>query len=243
VKVSRLLQADRLSFESRDVTETRKTNAYIKHPYICTMNFGHAAVLLMLNSGRSLGDIMNDLSEAATFRTEWKENAGEIRRIFCRDIGLSSLNLIEATRSAHNDIRLPNVTWNTRSFCLIDFDNCTMQVHGCNILSGIDTNTQVGLMLFTVAQIAMIVWELDCNGSVEEIRSCRSFFLGSDPSPSQWPKFREWLESRPSLKFLFSDFEWEPTIHANLKADIREWTKSDFILVLIDMLQIPAARP
>ena len=136
---------------------------------------------MLSNSGRNLFDIMTDSSEAKTFRTEWKKNTNDIRRIFCRDIGLSALNMIKATVGAHKDIRLPSITWDTQqpSFCLIDFDNCTRQVHSCNVLAGIETDPRVGLMLVTVAQIALVVWELDCENARDELNLCRTYVFAS----------------------------------------------------------------
>jgi hypothetical protein len=110
------LQADskRLSSESGDVNDAGSTKMYVKHPYICVMTFAQAGLLLMWNWGPSLYEIIKVESEAATFRSGWR-NDPVVRINFFQDIGLSALNLIEANQMAHNDsdIRLPNIVWNS----------------------------------------------------------------------------------------------------------------------------------
>jgi hypothetical protein len=245
ISLDPLLQASSvlLSSKSRDLEIKELSYAYIKHPYICVMTFAHAALLLMWNWGPSLHDIMEVPSEAAALREEWSKNPG-VRRNFFTDIGLSALNLIETTPWAHNDIRLPNITWNSKhkSFCLIDFDNCTEQVVKCNILGGIDPSTQVGLMIFTVVQIALVVWDLDRDDAREELSSCRKLLFGSDSARLlTLPKLKEWIETKSTLNRVFSSTMELPVtaeIHPVLKVNIREWGKEEFMLVLSDTLQI-----
>ena len=134
-----LLQVDLLSSESSDLNKSKKFNAYIKHPYLCVMDFEYAALILMRIPGRSLDEILKVKIDAARLREKWRKDAS-VRRISCQDVGLSALNLIETTNWAHSDIRNPIITWNseTNSFCLINFDSCTKQVKECTILRGID---------------------------------------------------------------------------------------------------------
>ena len=87
-------------------------------------------------------------------------------------------------------------------------------------------------MICTVAQIAMVVWELDSKDAGTEIGLCNTFFFGSDPE-SELPKFRKWIRSRSSLNRIFS-----AKVPSKLSADIHQWTKLEFIEVMREMLRI-----
>jgi hypothetical protein len=137
---------------------------YIKHPYIGIISASaHGKIAVMTYTGLSL-------DRNAKVKSEWLSNA-DLRNAFLEDVGHCALNLVEFLRLCHNDIRLANITYDGKRFCLIDFENSrearAPTFAKSPVLNGIvgENREAARMMMLSIAQIALVVFALDTKES------------------------------------------------------------------------------
>ena len=202
----------------------------IVHPYLGTMliDWMHP-LLVMRDMGCSLTEALLD----PAFRLSWRSNQ-ELRRRFLVEVGMSALNLVRICNLCHNDIRLSNIAVRDPTsataasagmargvdnlFCLLDFDMSRTSVPtdalNSRMLSGLEFCIVGTLMMYTVAQIALVVYKMDTltEAGDDEAESggeggfdtadLRTFWLKDDANCTSLHssgKFESWLSSRPPL--------------------------------------------
>ena len=207
---SRAAVQNEMAERQKEINHLKGTTV-IKHPYIGVLHFCFSyhehPLLIMRDMGVSLTDAMRN----ATFLSRWR-GCPELRRRFAADIGESALNLAETPMLSlcHNDIRAPNIAVKDgASFCLLDFDLADGRVPrgatSCPVLLGIDNHPDL-FMMFSVAQIALVVFALDVDAPRGAVEQLRRFWLldipllwhADTPRPSgpDIPEFDAWLESK-----------------------------------------------
>ena len=223
----------------------------IFHPYLGTVRIdtGHP-LLIMRDMGRSLLKAVEDRE----FLISWREES-KVRRKFFVEVCMSGLNIVKICNVCHNDIRLANITVRTsrgaasmaadeadieadNMFCLIDFDmsdeDVTLHARRSRVLMGLERRRTQSLMMYTVAQIALVVFKLDSlsehtgagadhaesqgdKGDLD-MMSVRRFWLteeGLNETTNSFGKFDVWLRSR-ELKDIFPDVPGTRSVECGL---------------------------
>ena len=186
----------------RHTQDTLSDVCLIKHPYIGRITYGinsslHS-ILVMVDSGPTLATMMRD----ERFMIGWSESS--FREAFLTDVGYSALNL-EELELCHNDIRPPNITVQGGRFCLIDFDN-SRQSPAFGDSPVLDTLTDEGdrRMMFSVAQIGLVVYSIHLHGSLstkdngpnkDALRNVTKWFYGVKPV-GDIDHFQRWASER-----------------------------------------------
>uniref|UniRef100_A0A7S0N5M7 Protein kinase domain-containing protein n=1 Tax=Cryptomonas curvata TaxID=233186 RepID=A0A7S0N5M7_9CRYP len=210
----------------------------IKHPYIAVMTTAAVHPFLIM---RDVGTTLNVMIARSDFLAKWKTST-DFRLKFQDDVGLSALNLVEELMLCHNDIRLPNIAVKDDAFCLIDFDNSRSDVPSDARQSRILLRYP-GLaspernMMYTVGQIAMIVFALDTDTQAAELNDVRVHWLISNPSrPTSkqqriLARFDAWVKSKGKLmEIVFFKTALPPALGGNSD------DKSFFVRILNSML-------
>eukprot|EP00291_Cryptomonas_curvata_P023470 CAMPEP_0172169808 /NCGR_PEP_ID=MMETSP1050-20130122/10912_1 /TAXON_ID=233186 /ORGANISM="Cryptomonas curvata, Strain CCAP979/52" /LENGTH=488 /DNA_ID=CAMNT_0012840909 /DNA_START=802 /DNA_END=2268 /DNA_ORIENTATION=+ len=210
----------------------------IKHPYIAVVIFAAVHPFLIM---RDVGTTLNVMIARSDFLAKWKTST-DFRLKFQDDVGLSALNLVEELMLCHNDIRLPNIAVKDDAFCLIDFDNSRSDVPSDARQSRILLRYP-GLaspernMMYTVGQIAMIVFALDTDTQAAELNDVRVHWLISNPSrPTSkqqriLARFDAWVKSKGKLmEIVFFKTALPPALGGNSD------DKSFFVRILNSML-------
>ena len=134
----------------------------VKHPYVCCVQVGLHSLFIMHDMGPDLAQVMKSPSRKP-FLDLWCKP--EFRRIFYDDVAVSALNLVERHGRVHNDVRKANISIHEmKSFCLLDYDMASRSVRADALDSLVLINQPEGTdngMAFTVAQIALVAWELE----------------------------------------------------------------------------------
>jgi hypothetical protein len=178
----------------------------IKHPYIAVLIFAAVHPFLIM---RDVGTTLNVMIARSDFLAKWKSST-DFRRKFRDDVGLSALNLVEELMLCHNDIRLPNIAVKDNAFCLIDFDNSRSDVPSDARQSRIllrypGRASPERNMMYTIGQIAMVVFALDTNTQAAELNDVHNHWLISNPSiPTSkqrrnLARFDAWVKSKGTL--------------------------------------------
>ena len=193
----------------------------IKHPYLGVVMFDQKhPLIVMRNMGTSIWEEMNDNN----FQVRWR-NSPQLRRVFAKDVGESALNLVDTLHMCHNDIRPPNIMISAKgdSFCLIDFDMSAKVVIRPNapVMKHFDSkSSDSALRMFSVVQIALVVFQLDSNPTNDDFLAVCSFWLDAKPRVKKHnpPIFSDWVKSKgPLVQAVFSDVR--PTIPMDSKDD------------------------
>jgi serine/threonine protein kinase len=193
----------------------------IKHPYLGVIMFDQKhPLIVMRNVGTSIWDEMKDNN----LQLKWRNNP-QLRRVFAKDIGESALNLVDTLHMCHNDIRPPNImiSANGDSFCLIDFDMSANEVIRTNapVMKHFDVkSSDSALRMFSVVQIALVVFELDSNPTDDDFLAVCNFWLDAKPGAKKHnpPIFSNWVKSKgPLVEAIFSDVQ--PTVPMDSKDD------------------------
>ena len=181
----------------------------IKHPYLGVITYdAKHPVIVMRDMGISVSEEINNNN----LQVRWRINQ-QLRRTFAKDVGESALNLVDSMNLCHNDIRAPNIMISVKgdSFCLIDFDMSSTSVSQptARVLKHIDpVSSKPALMMFSIAQIALVVFQLDSNSTNVDVSDVRSFWLEENPQGKQWDLaiFEDWVKSKgPLVQAVFSD--------------------------------------
>ena len=174
----------------------------IKHPYVGVLKFDQRHPLIVM---RDVGNSMIEEIEDHDLRARWRSNSG-LRQNFAKDVGESALNMIEdsSLMLCHNDIWPANIAVNGDSFCLIDFDMSTKVVSPitARVLQHLRSKyTSDASMLFTIAQIALVVFELDSDATPLEVSDVRKYWLADNPfcRKSKLDKFELWVKRKGKL--------------------------------------------
>ena len=188
------------SLPNADATASIDASCVIKHPYIGYLisHLGVLATIIVMNdTGPTLREQMKD----ASFRSRW-ESEINLRKAFYADVGMSALNLVEAVRLGHEDIRPPNITVKGNSFHLIDFDNCSLETRFSKspLIVGVES-ILTKLMIISVAQIAFVVFELEHEGPIRAIWD--KWLMGVRFGPLKTTSFNNWV-SDTGLEPLFT---------------------------------------
>ena len=168
----------------------------IKHPYLGTVVVdGKHPIIVMRDVGPSLESVALDIK----FRAKWKE-CRDLRSRFSEEVGESALSLVEKMRLCHNDIRTPNIAVQGESFCLIDFDMSRYEVASpqSRVLNRFRRkNSKDSRMMYTVAQIALVVFELETSTSAQQVSNVRKYWLSDAKigKPAIEP-FEAWVKSK-----------------------------------------------
>ncbi len=179
----------------------------IKIPYVALLKiYKKHLLVVMRDMGPSLAHVMHQ----EAFQEAWKSQA--MRQNFYKDVGQSALNLVEDLGHCHNDIRSPNIAVKDGSFCLIDFDLAREYVpHGgtARVLNRyMRKSDDSALMMYTTAQIALVVFELEMQPTPSELSTVTKYWMAkSKESGSNFKKFGKWLHSKGQLvRDIFSEF-------------------------------------
>ena len=179
----------------------------IKSPYVALLKiYMKHLLIVMRDMGPSLAHVMHQ----ADFQDTWKTQA--MRHNFYKDVVQSALNLVSGLGLCHNDIRAPNIAVKDGSFCLIDFDMARIKVPQggtARVLSRIKgKSTKSALMMYTTAQIALVVFELEMRPSSSELSTVTKYWTGrsNEESGKNFRKFGSWLQTKgPLAQDIFSD--------------------------------------
>ena len=170
----------------------------VKHPYlgIVTVNVRHH-IIVMRDAGPSLDNQVG----TEQFQARWKRRR-ELRSRFAADIGESALNLVTDLGLCHNDIRTPNIALRGESFCLLDFDlsRRSVAVEESRVARRFKTvMSPDSKMMYTIAQIALVVFEIECHPSQPQVSNVRKYWLYESDLSRTKPAikgFETWLESK-----------------------------------------------
>jgi len=177
----------------------------VKHPYVLVASQGTHYLLVMRDAGMDLCQL---LAADDGFPARWLAARG-LRWAFFEDVGLSALNLTGPPLFlSHNDIRLPNVGFRDGRFCLLDFDIAAAEAPRCLLFGDACFHTEVANGLFSLAQIALVVFQVELHhrgepwqarSAAEEMRSlwlsqARDGLANSESDGLRM--FSEWATSR-----------------------------------------------
>jgi hypothetical protein len=225
---------------------------HIKHPYIAVMTTALVHPFLIM---RDVGTSLAVMSAHDGFLDKWKSRV-DFRRKFKYDIGISALNLVEDLILCHNDIRLSNIAIQDDSFCLIGFDKCRSDVpirsKNSLVLRRYDGPSIQCNMMYTIAQIGVVVFALDTGAQAAEVQDVYEYWLTAElfltitPKPERLSrrnllnsrqraslaKFDAWLKSKGRLvEKVFSE-----TVSAAACGLKTRKSKSYFVSILDAML-------
>jgi hypothetical protein len=179
----------------------------IKIPYLALLKiYKKHLLIVMRDMGPSLAHVMHQKA----FQEAWKTQA--MRQNFYKDVAQSALNLVADLGLSHNDIRPPNIAVKDCSFCLIDFDLARANVpHGgtARVLNRYELKSaDSAQMMYTTAQIALVVFELEMRPTSSELSTVTKYWLGrSNESQRNFLKFGKWLHLKgPLVRDIFSEF-------------------------------------
>ena len=153
-----------------------------------------------------MGDTLSELIDAspAAFRKHWEETLS-LRRSFRNDVVQSALNMVQYFSFCHNDIRPPNIAMRGESFCLIDFDMCSNKIRsdclGGRVLGGLSGTENEARMMFTAAQIALVIFEASQQCTVNDIDAVWEAWIlapgmACEDMPASVPaSFQSWVDS------------------------------------------------
>jgi hypothetical protein len=174
----------------------------IKHPYIAVITAALVHPFLIM---RNVGTSLAAMSAQGAFLGKWK-SCQELRRKFRDDVGISALNLVESLNLCHNDIRLSNIAVHNDSFCLIDFGHSRPDVpnHALEslVLRRYHEASNECNMMYTIAQIGVVVFALDTGAQAAEVRDVCKYWLTGQSSNSksrQLANFDAWVRSKGGL--------------------------------------------
>jgi len=215
----------------------------IKHPYIAVMTTAAVHPFLIM---RNVGTSLAVMRAQDGFLGKWKTHP-DFRRKFGDDVGMSALNLVEDVNLCHNEIRLSNIAVHDDSFCLVGFEKSRGNVPSNAMKSRVLRRYPTGLassernMMYTIAQIGMVVFALDTGAQAVEVREVLKYWLTvlelispipeqqSGPKPGSLAKFDAWVKHKGGLvEMVFSE-----TVPA---ADSTRKSKSYFVCILDAML-------
>ena len=224
---------------------------HIKHPYIAVMTTALVHPFLIM---RDVGTSLAVMSAHDGFFDKWKSRV-DFRRKFKDDVGISALNLVEDLILCHNDIQLSNIAVQDDSFCLIGFDKCRSDVpirsKNSLVLRRYDGPSIQCNMMYTIAQIGVVVFALDTGAQAAEVQDVYAYWLTAElfltitPKPERLSrrnllnsrqraslaKFDAWLKSKGRLvEKVFSE-----TVSAACGLKTRK-SKSYFVSILDAML-------
>ena len=180
---------------------------HVVHPYLAVIIIDEKhPLIVMRDMGSSLSDVMNDYS----FQENWKSPCFRLR--FYDDVAVSAINLVLTLKVCHNDIRPPNIAVKDDSFCLIDFDlarRAVPQLGSAKVLQPfMKKNTQSVRMMYTTAQIALVIFEVETHPSVKEMTDVVKYWMQNHPKGTKpdVSKFEVWTKSKGKLvEEVFSD--------------------------------------
>ena len=184
-----------------------KSRLGIKHPYIGVITFDNRHPLIVM---WDVGTSMWEEIKSNNLQARWRSSP-QLRRNFASDVGESALNLVVATHKCHNDIRLPNIAVKGNSFCLIDFDlsAATVMQHRARFLKHFKSkSSKTAMMMFSIAQIALVVFQVDCSPTPVDVVNVSKFWFEGDPGNKKLDLsvFEGWVKSKGALlEAVFSD--------------------------------------
>ena len=198
---------EKLLMHEQGIALGKRNMLVIKSPYVALLViYAKHLLIVMRDMGPSLAHVMHEKD----FQETWKTQA--VRQNFYNDVGESALNLISALNLCHNDIRPPNIAVKDCSFCLIDFDmarRSAPQGGTARVMNPFALKTtKSALMMYTTAQIALVVFELEMQPSSSELSTVTKYWMRSSSKQTEktFQKFVNWVKSKGSIvQEIFSD--------------------------------------
>jgi hypothetical protein len=205
-----------------DLQGTGAFDLGVQHPYKAVVEINGQHLLLIM---RDVGESLSELMQNKSFLRNWSSNR-TWRECFAFGVGESALNLVANVKLCHSDIRPQNIAVKMVGesevhFCLIEYDkskntdSLSENSDYSRVLrnfTGTTPNKEASKgSLHSLAQIAFVVFAIECTSFPSEVVNLADFWLRNDkpkskPSRKTVLKFEKWVMSKGSLvQALFSE--------------------------------------